>query len=211
MMAQPVALYLTHFDAAPAKALPSLDFGTGTDLMPAWSPEREQEEIEARIAAAREAGYAEGVEAAQAEAAAEREQAREAFDGELAAERQRWVAQEAESLTEKLAAALQQMQETLAECVGQVLRPFVIDALRRQMIEELVGHVGSVAASHDEIAMKISGPEDLIAELREKLGTLPLAIDYEVIDGVDVQVVTAQTMIETQLKAWIDLIDMRAE
>ncbi len=119
MMAQPVALYLTHFDAAPAKALPSLDFGTGTDLMPAWSPEREQEEIEARIAAAREAGYAEGVEAAQAEAAAEREQAREAFDGELAAERQRWVAQEAESLTEKLAAALQQMQETS----GRMCRP----------------------------------------------------------------------------------------
>lgn len=79
------------------------------------------------------------------------------------------------------------------------------------MLGELVEQVASMAASHDALVIKITGPADLLALLQEKLAELPLAIDYEQSDGVDVRVVAAQTMIETRLQAWIDLISAKME
>ena len=209
MMARPVALYLMRFDMAAAAEL-SLDLVATQDQSPIWVADRE-DDPEALLAAAREAGHAEGAAAARAEAAAEQEQARRDFDEELAAERQKWLREEGETLKERLATALRQMQDTLAECVGQILRPFVINSLRRQMLGELVEQVASMAASHDALVIKITGPADLLALLQEKLAELPLAIDYEQSDGVDVRVVAAQTMIETRLQAWIDLISAKME
>ncbi len=208
-MARPVALYLTRFDTAVAVEL-SLDLVATEDLSPMWVADRE-DDPEALLAAAREAGRAEGDAAARAEAAAEQEQAQRDFDEQLAAERQKWLCEEGETLKEGLAAALRQMQDTLAECVGQILRPFVIDSLRRQMLGELVEHVASIAASHDAMVIKIAGPADLLALLQEKLAELPLAIDYQQSEGVDVRVVAAQTVIETRLQAWIDLISAKLE
>jgi flagellar biosynthesis/type III secretory pathway protein FliH len=208
-MAQPAALYLTRFDVEePVET--SLDLIGTPDQPLSWLPEPE-EDIEARLAAAREAGHAEGMEAARAEAAAEREQAARDFDELLATERQKWISNEAAVLAEKLTAAVAQMQETLAECVGQVLRPFVVDALRKQMLAELVEQVAAIAASHEGLAMKITGPADLIAGLREKFAALLLAVDYQPGDGVDVHVVAGQTTIETRLRAWIDLINAKLE
>lgn len=209
MMARPVALYLMRFDTAVAAEL-SLDLVATQDLSPIRVADRE-DDPEALLAAAREAGRAEGTAAARAEAAAEQEQARRDFDEQLAAERQKWLREEGETLKERLATALRQMQDTLAECVGQILRPFVIDSLRRQMLGELVEHVASIAASHDAMVIKITGPADLLALLQGKLAELPLAIDYERSEGVDVRVVAAQTMIETRIQAWIDLISAKME
>lgn len=210
-MPQPAALYLTRFDTETAGA-PSLDLGPGKELAPIWKhPEPQHDDVEERLAAAREEGYAEGAEAARAEAATAQEEIRQAFEAQLQAERQRWVAEEAEALKAQLAGGLAQLQEVLADSVGHILRPFVVESLRRQMIEELVGHVASMAANPDKIAIKIHGPADLLVELQTRLGEGAFAIDYEVADGVDVQVIAAQTMIETRLKVWIDLINAKTE
>ncbi len=209
MMAQPAALYIAHFDS-PAAASSPFDLAATQDLSPIFAAEPE-EGREALLAAAYESGRAEGSEAAREEAAAEVEQARRDFDEQLAAERQKWAQEQGDALKEGLAAALGQIQDTLAECVGQILRPFVIDSLRQQMIGELIEHVASLAANHDAIAIQITGPADLLAHLQERFAELPLAIDYEACDGVDVRVVAAQTMIETRLQAWIDLISAKME
>jgi hypothetical protein len=211
MMAQPAALYLTRFDA-PAVETGKLDLTAALEITPSWPLEPEPEpDPTVLLAAEREAGRAEGAEAAGAAAALQLAQAHSDFEARLVAERQKWAQEQGEPLTEKLATALQQMQEALAETVGQILRPFIIEALRRQMMSELVEHVAAMAASHEEIAIKICGPADLIAHLHGKLAALPVAIDYEESEGVDVRVVAAQTMIETRLKTWIDLISARME
>ncbi len=208
-MARPVALYLTRFDAeADADRLSvAADL---PDLSPIWAADQE-DDPEAALAAARESGRAEGVEATRAEAAGELEQARREFQAQLAAERQKWLREEGEALASNLATALQQIEDRLAECVTRILRPFIIESLRRQMIAELVEHVGSLVASHATMAIKIAGPADLLAVLQEKLSGLPVAIDYERDLGVDVRVVAEETMIETRLKAWIDLISAKME
>lgn len=208
-MAQPAGLYLTRFDIEEATEL-SLDLIGNPEQSAHWMPEPEVD-LETRLAASRETGYAEGLEAARTEASAEREEAQRVFDERFAAERQKWVVEQSDVLTEKLAAAVRQMQETLAECVGQVLRPFVIESLRKQMLLDLVEHVVGIAATHDGLTIKIAGPADLLAGLREAFAALPLAIDYATSDGVDVRVVAADTVIETRLQAWIDLINAKLE
>ena len=67
MMAQPAALYLTHFDTPPVTT-PALDLAPASDLAPLWEPEP-VEDREALLAAAREEGRAEGLETGRAEAA----------------------------------------------------------------------------------------------------------------------------------------------
>jgi hypothetical protein len=211
-MPQPASLYLTRFDADTVSPAPTLDLAGGKDLSPLWKHQPEpQEDIEERIAAARDEGYAEGAEAARAEAAAAVEEMRSAFESQLATERQKWIAEEGELLRAQLASGLTQLQDVLADSVGHILRPFIVESLRRQMVDELVGHVASMAANPDKVAIKICGPTDLLVELQARLGEGVFAIEYEVRDGVDVQVSAAQTMIETRLKVWIDLINANTE
>ncbi len=209
MTAQPAALYLTHFDSPPVTT-PALDLAPASDLAPLWEPEP-AENREALLAAAREEGHGEGLEAGRAEAAEQAEAMRKAYDEQLAVERQKWLDAESELLKAQLASALQQMKEQLGDCVGQILRPFVIESLRQQMLGELMGHIATMAAAHEAIDMVIAAPADLIEVLRKKLADLPLAIRYEPSESVDVSVTAGQTTIETRLKAWIDLIGAKLE
>jgi hypothetical protein len=210
MMARPVAHYLMNFDAE-VSAGSLTDFDGMLGLVPVGGAPDQSDDLEASLAAAREEGRTEGAEAAQTEAAAHLDQVRRDFQEELAAERQRWLQEEATALKEELASAVQQMKDGLAECVARILRPFITESLRRQMIDELVEHLGSIAASHDAVGIKISGSSDLIAVLQEQLSELPIAIDYEQNDSLDVRVIADETLIETRLQAWIDLISAKME
>lgn len=208
-MPQPAALFLAHFDAPPAKSL-GPDLLPSQEIAPIWEPQP-VEDRDALLVAAHDAGRAEGLETARAEAEAEAEAMRRGFEEQLAAERAKWLSEESEPLKARLAAALAQIKESLADSVGQILRPFVIEILRREMLDELVVHVTTMAASHDAIELRISAPDDLVEILRQKLADLPLAIRYEPSDGVDVSVVAGQTTIETRLKSWIDLFGAKME
>ncbi len=210
MMARPVAHYLMNFDAeVPGGSLTGFDGMLG--LAPVGGRADHSDDLEASLAAAREEGWVEGAEAARTEAAAHLEQVRRDFQEELANERQKWLQEEGATLKEQLAAAQEQMKDGLAECVARILKPFITESLRRQMIDELVEHVGSMSASHDVRGIKISGPGDLIAILQEKLCDLPIAIDYEQNDSLDVRVIADETLIETRLQTWIDLISAKME
>lgn len=210
MMAHPAALYLTHFDTPPVTA-PALDLAPASDVALLWDPPEPAEDREALLTAAREEGRVEGIETGRAEAALQAEAMRKAFDEQLAAERQKWLDAESELLKTQVANGLDQMKGSLADCVGQILRPFVIELLRRQMLDELLEHVATLAAAHEAIDMVITAPADLIGVLRNKLADLPLAVRYEPSELVDVSVTAGQTTIETRLKAWIDLIGAKLE
>jgi hypothetical protein len=205
MIARPVADFLVQMDLGDAEPT-ALFIPTEADLTPAWPEEEREEDASALIDAAREEGYAAGVEAANAEHAAQNALAREQFDAELAAARETWTHKEGERLREQLSAAMQAMEETFADALGRVLQPFVIATLRQQMIDRLIEGVRTVAGNAEKIAIQISGPADLLDILRQHLDTSPAAIEYITLDTVDVRVVTGQTSIDTQLKAWIDLI-----
>ena len=209
MMARPVALYLTHFDVGAAVVHPLAEAMEQQEL---WAPEQEAKNAsESLLEKAREAGRAEGAEAAHAEAAAERERMQQEFEDLLVAERRKWLDEEGSAFKDRLTTALQQIEDELAECVARVLRPFIVESVRRQMVGELVEHIGGMIANHETMAITIVGPADLLAVMQEKLAGLPVALAYEESGGVDVHVTAGQTMIETRLKAWIDLVGIQVE
>ena len=74
------------------------------------------------------------------------------------------------------------------------------------MTEKLVENVRTIVGSADKMKIRIAGPEDIVAVLRDELQAVPAAIEYVVQTGLDVSVSAEPTSIETQLKAWTDLI-----
>ena len=208
MMLRPVADYLVQIglesDEPPVLVVPP-----EPDLAPLW-PEEPEEDPHIAVDAARDEGRAAGREEARAEHEAELARAQERFDAELNAAREGWAREEGARLQEQLGAAMCAIEERLADSLARVLRPFIVAALRRQMIEKLVENIRTIVGSADMIAIQIAGPADLIEVLRHALEGAPAAFDYLVRDSVDVSVVAEQTSIDTRLKAWTELIGAEA-
>jgi hypothetical protein len=215
MMARPVAHYLMRFGAeavATHQAEEKADFAP----MPMWPRETEQQEESAEdrlreLEAAREGGHAEGYAAAREEFATELEKQRKLHQSELAGARLQWVRDEGAALRAGLAAGLIEIEERLAQGVGRVLAHFVIDVLRKQMMTELIEAMRTIIATNEALPIKISGPENLLASLRESLAETRANVIYEVSDSIDVTVKADETTIETQLSAWVARIKAEME
>jgi hypothetical protein len=213
MMARPVAHYLMSFEKeveAPAH------LGHEAEFTPVASWQQETIDTSAEdhaqeLEAARESARAEGFEAAQAEFAAEFERQRRNHLEALAVARQTWVEEEGEAVRAAVAGALAEIEMRLAQGVGKVLTPFVIDTLRNQMLTELVETIAALVGANQAILIKISGPPDLLEILRGKLKEVHAAIAYEATGGIEVSVRAEQTLIETQLSEWITRIRSEME
>jgi hypothetical protein len=207
-MRRPVADYLIEISAAVDEEA-VLIAPLANDLAPLW-PEEPEPDWQAAIDAAREEGRAAGLEAAAAEYDEKLAMTRETFDSDLKNAREAWAADEGQRLREQLDNALAAIEERLTDGVARVVRPFVIASLREQMIAKLIENVRTIVGSSDHIAIKISGPADLLAILQAKLQGSGAACEYVEHDAIDVGVVTNETSIDTQLRAWIDLIGKEA-
>jgi hypothetical protein len=210
MIAHPVARYLVQFgtekEAEPAPA----DFDG--ILQPLVSRAEEPEENrEALVEAARDEGRAEGRAAAQAFFETILANQKRDYEKRLGEERNSWTGEESAKLSLSLTQAVAQFEERLAECVDAVLRPFLIESLRRQMIDELVSDVGVLLASDENPVIEISGAADLLAALQTRLSSTLAAIDYKPNDAIDVRIVAHNTIIESQLRAWIERFDPSKE
>jgi hypothetical protein len=209
MIAYPVGRFLVQFGLEePVAPLESFD---GV-LQPLSSRiEEPPEDPEALLEAAREEGRAEGRAAAQAFFETILANQKRDYEKRVADERNAWTVEEGAKLSLCLIEAVTQLEERLAECVDAVLRPFLIESLRRQMIEELIADIGVLLASDDHPAIEISGAADLLAALQAKLSSTQAAIDYKPNDSIDVRIVAHHTIIESQLRAWIERFDPSKE
>ena len=192
MMARPVAHYLMRFSDEPEA--PRHETRELFVPFPVREPEEEEERITIadhllQLDVARENARAEGYEAAHQE--------------ELAAVRRECLEQASDSLLAGLHSGLVEIEARLAESLGNVLLPFVVDRLRHQMVAELLDAIATLIASREAVAVKIAGPADLVDVLRGKFAQAEASIDFEVTDAIDVSVRAEQTVIETQLAAWI--------
>lgn len=175
---------------------------------PAETPEERAASIAEAEARGREQGRAE----AGAEALAALEAEREAFAVRLAEERARWCESESERLSSAFAAALGALDADLTERIGRLLVPVLADALRRTAMDELAGALTHLLANPNHAAIRVSGPEDLCAALRARLGPLAGPVTFEPGGSPEVAVVADRTVMETRLAAWTRaLADAAAE
>lgn len=125
------------------------------------------------------------------------------FEERLAFERRMWVQEEAEKLSSQWIRALQEIEGRLAESVAQVIAPFLSEALRKQVLDELKEALAVLLSSPSHKVISISGPQDMLLEIEARLGQNVPSLEYVANSEPDIRVVSNGTVIETQLNAWI--------
>jgi hypothetical protein len=125
----------------------------------------------------------------------------------LAAERENWAREESETLCEKIQAAFVAVESNIAGCVARILRPIVVDTARPKIVDVLSETVGVLMRGQRCPMLSISGPEDLLTALRERLSHFSATFEYALNEAVDVQIIAGETVIESQLSAFAACID----
>ena len=87
--------------------------------------------------------------------------------------------------------------------MANILRPFTTTLVIGRVTELLVQNLDVLFASRSQSVFEISGPADLLDALREKFSDRDAAIVYKPNDRIDVRVRVDDTIIETQLGAWM--------
>jgi hypothetical protein len=152
-------------------------------------------------------GVAEGRAAAQAEADARFEEQKRFYEQQLELERCTWAAREAEQFARHLDAGLDALKTAVAGQTARILKPFLIEQVHRQAIEELYAALDDVLGADQGLKLEVSGPEDLLQLLREKLSGRPVAVEFSPSEGADVRVCVGQTILETRLAAWMEKLE----
>ncbi len=124
------------------------------------------------------------------------------YEEELSAQREIWVEQQAMQLSVQIVEAMTRVETILSERVANIMRPFVSEAFLQQSIEEFKETLATLLYRGEARLMKITGPEDVITTLREKLGTHEGTIEFSPGDHVEVHLTTQDTIVQTQLGSW---------
>lgn len=216
-MTVPEALSALQVLVAPRAAAPSADEAPdpfanpwaglkrrapAPDVPAAETPEERAAKLAEAEARGRELGLAEARAEAEAALAAERE----ASAARIAEERARWSESEAERLAAGFAAALRALDADLTRRIGRLLVPVLTESLRSRAMDDLAQALKRLLADPNHAAIRVSGPQDLLADLGRKLGPLAGPVTFEPGEEPEVAVVADQTVMETQLAAWTRLL-----
>jgi hypothetical protein len=157
---------------------------------------------EEEIAEARRDSERLGREAAQREHEEALQAAQQRFEERLAEERQLWTREQGDVLARALGDGLTRIEAKIAEVTARLLEPFILAEARRKTLVELQETLRDMLADPEIATLRIEGPADLLAALREGIGSKDNLVKFEVNDRPDVHVETGNTVIETRLGAW---------
>jgi hypothetical protein len=162
----------------------------------------------ARTAPRTDDAYERGLAAGKAVALAEIETKLEAervyYAQQLELERFTWANREADKLAEMFAAGIQEIETNIANVTARILKPYLAESAHRQAIAELFEALDTLIGKDQGVTLEISGPEDLLQLIREKLRDRNVAALFSPAQDVDVRVVAGQTILETSLGTWMD-------
>jgi hypothetical protein len=193
----PVGFYLRELSGEPARR-----GGRGLSAL----GEGGASEIEARVSEAHAHGVLEGRAAAQAANDAALASQTAALEQRLATEREMWAGEQGSLLGELIAASFADIEQRVSQKIGQILRPLLEEKLRAKAVMDLAQSLDSLLAKGDYAKVAISGPKDLLAALEARLGGAHAGLSFIETDRVDVTVEADETVLETRIKAWMEVI-----
>ena len=206
----PIAQYLNRFERVGAA-----DFGEPAKPPPPLLKPRvvaaPAEDIQARLQEAFERGRQDGIAAARAEAEAVLAQQQGELNQRAEGERVAFQAQEYATLADQISAGLNEIEARIADGVAHILRPYLAQEQSKKVIQALSETLGRILSSESAALLRISGPETVLNVLRDRLSKHAVEVEYVLEDGVDVTIEAQQTVIRSQLQAWLDLIDTTAD
>jgi len=204
----PIAQYLNRFERVePSDA----DTFTARPLLLKPRIVAAVEDTDARVHEAFERGRQEGFAAAQAEAEAALAAQRSEMQEREQAERAVFQAREYAQLADQISAGLAEIEARIAEAVAHILRPYLAQEQSKRVIQALSDNLCRILSGESATLLTISGPESVLNLLRDRLAHYPVQVEYNLEEGVDVTVEAQQTIIRSQLQAWLDLIDSTAD
>jgi hypothetical protein len=103
------------------------------------------------------------------------------------------------------------VEDNLAATVARILKPFLIEERVKRITESLSESLSMILSKDAPAVLKITGPEALLGVLRDKMSSHAVAVEYVAAEGLDVTVEANQTIIKSQLQAWIDHIESIGE
>ena len=154
--------------------------------------------------------FDEGRDAARKELDIERRRLRGDMDGEIAAARAQWAAEEGERLAQAHRAAFDLFERNCAQAVANILRPFLVQREIARVTDALVENLEALFEARVQSAFEISGPPDLLAALEERFSTCKTRMIFTPDDSIDVRVRVEDTTIETQLEPWLRALGVLA-
>lgn len=201
MSITPLAQYLTDFGSDRDAGQPiriELDAPADEEVLVATA-----EQLAAEVGQA----HARGVEEGRAEAARDYEQKlaeqQSAFEAQLSRERQAWIADTGERLAGQLTTGLADLARSQADTTVQLLEPFLAARIREQALAEIRANLEVLLAKNDIVTIDVSGPEDLLEELRERLSGTAATVSYTPGSAADVRIAVDQTVFETRIADWL--------
>lgn len=148
-------------------------------------------------------GFEEGQEAALAEVEAQLVELRNFYETQHELERSMWVSREADKVADQLNEGLQAIKTEIAERTARILKSFLTERIHRQAMDSLWEALETLLSHDRGVTLEISGREDFLQLLREKLSELKTAAVFTPSESVEVRVRVGQTVMETQLGAWL--------
>jgi flagellar biosynthesis/type III secretory pathway protein FliH len=168
-------------------------------------------DTEARIEEAYARGKMEGLEAARAESADALSLERADWQARENARRLAWQANDMAQFADKIDGAMATIEERLAQSVARILKPFLVEERVKHITDALAENLSKILSRDTPTLLKITGPEALLSVLRDKMSSQSVAVEYVAAEGVDVTIEANQTIIKSQLQAWIDHIEAIGE
>lgn len=195
MTALPVAFYLKELSGEASRR-------RGAGMI---GPE-EASDLDFRLKEAHARGVAEGRATALAEQAAASAEQDQAFAQRLAAERQTWAAEEGERLGSLIEAGFRDLEMRVSDLVGEVLQPVVAEQIRAKAVDGLAHALAGLLSKGDYAKIAIAGPSDLLASMKTRLAADHPGLSFEAAAGPDVTITADETILATQIGAWVDAI-----
>lgn len=147
-------------------------------------------------------GLADGLEKAQTACgeAIAREQVQCKLQIEMA--RKAWTQSQGALLANQIAGAVSVIGDCVSDALARILRPLAAQHVQEQALAQLAQELQKLLSQEDAINIKISGPADLVEDLRNRLPP-GLAVTVQEGDKPEVSVFANKTIIETRLSEWL--------
>jgi hypothetical protein len=179
---------------------------------PAFRPlnEKPAPPPEADGLAERNAAVAEALEAARAEFDAARAADLAEFERRLAEREAEIHAAIGEALAARLAEGLAAVEERVGRQVDTVLLRFLDRAVRERAVSELGEAVSALLAGGTAARVRIAGPAALIDRVAAAIAPTGVPVERAEEDAADVSVTIDDTVVETNMAAWMDRLMSQA-
>jgi len=205
-----IAAYIPTLTSGPFQTLNSTD-AVMAEVMPVHVQEPAEPTLEEKLAAEFERGHKAGEASATERLEIRMAEERKAHDQEVAAIRETLCAEQASLLGEGLKAAFGDLENTIASCVAEILKPLVEEQIANRIVGSFRETLSRLLEGGQGPLVRVSGPEALLDLLRADPGSLEGRIEYEVSDAAELTAVIGETTLNTRFAEWMAQLRLALE